>query len=276
MPFGSGTLNASRVICGLKLVDGAGQPVLLENGSPDIRFAYVPSEQIVFHGNWDVVGLAGSGSVEYELPEQFIEARYVTTRDSDVKRDDPMTAFGEYGVTFLGHAGVALGAMKRAIEELTRIVDGKRRGFVPVPVGEYSVFLYEFSRHEALYQAARAYAVDTVGRAWESATTTGSVTQLQLARLRQVSSWLHVVAGEIIDFAFLWAGSEPIRRTSALGRVARDVRVARNHYVVDPSSFEEVGAPIAASWRAGTVSAAASTGAVWPSATEPVGSTDKH
>ena len=247
MSFGSGTLEADRVICGLKVVDDEGNVIPTSDGGPDIRFAYVPREKIIWHGNWDVSGLKGSGSEDYELPPTFLEERFVTTRDKTKKRADPLVAFGEYGITFFGHTGVALGIIKRGLEELSRIVDGKKRGLIALDT--YPVFLYEYARNEAVYQAVRAYAYQLFAEAEKTAKKEGAISALELARAQQIAVWSHEVAGDILDFCYSWAGTEPIRNNSALGRAFRDLRVARNHFVVDSTGYPAVAAPILKDWQ---------------------------
>ena len=59
------------------LVDG--QPILLENGLPDMRVACIPREQITFTDGWHVMGLEGRRRRRFEFgsrssPSQFVGA----------------------------------------------------------------------------------------------------------------------------------------------------------------------------------------------------------
>lgn len=249
MPFGSGTLHADRIICTLKMTDEAGAVQALPDGRPDIRRAYIPADRIVFHGNWDVSGLRGSGSVDYELPEQFIEARYVTTLDAAARRHDPLLAFRDTGIMFLGHTAIALGIMQRGLEEVSRIAERRPRSKQGT-LAEYPVFLHEYAVQEASFHGARAYAEELVTGAQDEAESHGSISPTTLARMHQVATWAHGVAGGVLDFCYSWVGSDPIRMPSPLGRAFRDLRIARNHAIVDPSALEAEAPLILADWLA--------------------------
>ncbi|CAN5144783.1 acyl-CoA dehydrogenase family protein [soil metagenome] len=251
MPFGSGTQHTTRVVCGVRVVDEDGEQVYFEDGQPDIRIAYPPTSTVKFHGNWDVMGLKGTGSVDYEVPQQFIEDDFISTAGLPQRQDD-IFRWGYMGATYFFHTSFALGTLKRGFEEISRIVKGKRRGQLPVTLDEYGPFLYEFGKKEATYQAARAYAFHLIESFEKEIGETGALSELSLTRMAQLSAWLHAIGGELMDFCYLWAGSEPIRNSSALGRAFRDFRVAQNHVFADPSMFADTAKPILATWQNGT------------------------
>ena len=61
----------------MEIHDGETPP--FEDGLPLLRAFIVPADRAVFKGNWDVMGLCGTGSVDYEVPEQFVDSG-VTSR----------------------------------------------------------------------------------------------------------------------------------------------------------------------------------------------------
>src|SRR3546814_9503267 len=60
-----------------------GAPKLLPSGLPEVRICFVPREKVVFRGNWDVMGLSGTGSYDYELPDQFIPHDFTMERSEE-------------------------------------------------------------------------------------------------------------------------------------------------------------------------------------------------
>src|SRR5699024_3057098 len=136
-----------------------------------------------------------------------------------------------------GHAGVALGLMRRALEEVVRINTGKKRQGYPAPVDEYPVFQSKFVTHEAAYWSARRHVLDAYARAEEAARTTGEVSAELTARMRQATTYAYDVGQTVIEFCHLWGGTQAFKAPSALGRCARDFAVARNHLYVDPISM---------------------------------------
>ncbi|NKX55902.1 hypothetical protein [Arthrobacter mobilis] len=193
-------------------MDEQGEPKILENGLPDRLFGFVPRDSIVFHDNCDVMGLVASGSVGYELPEQFIPDKHLkSTFSTTANRSEAIYSLGPMGLGTARHAGVMLGIIKRALEEVVQLVDGKSRQGYPVRVGDYLVFLHGFARKDAAHQGARAYALAAFENAAEGADAKGSIIPEQNARLRPATTWIHTVADDVISFCHLWGGTQPLR-----------------------------------------------------------------
>lgn len=247
--FGSGSDHANWIGGGFVVLED-GKPRRLPSGEVDMRVGFYPRDAVVMQGNWDVAGLVGTSSYDYEVPEQFVSEAFTFERTSvKPRRDEPVYYLGNIGMGVAGHAGVALGLMRRALREVAHITEGKKRGGYPQPVGEYPVFLYEFSRFEAKYQAARSYVFKVFGEAQESAAATKEISAEQRARLRQAVTWTHETATEVVGFCHLWGGTQSFRNPSALGRATRDLGVATQHVLMDPITLVDSAGPILAHWQ---------------------------
>ena len=73
--FGSGIARATWIGGGALVRDADGNPELNDAGMPKVLAFVVPSDSVEITGNWDVMGLRGTGSFDYSIPEQFVEAR---------------------------------------------------------------------------------------------------------------------------------------------------------------------------------------------------------
>lgn len=251
MQFGSGSSYATHIGAGLRLVDEAGQDRVDDNGTMFGRFAYVPREKLVFHGNWNVIGMVGTGSVDYEVPEQFIPSKFVLdTFSTTPNRPEGVYAFGLFGLSVVGHVGVVLGMAERALEEIAGIAVGKTRSGHPTSLDENPVFRHAFAVKEAEFQAARAYTLAVVKETEEYAAGGGTLTAVHHARIRQVSSWVHLVVDGVVSFAQLWGGSQAIRKPTALGRASQDLAVAKTHLLIDQQTIVDAAGPIIADWHA--------------------------
>ena len=247
--FGSGSAHASWIGGGF-LVEEAGRIQLGADGTPDARIAFLPRERATFHGNWDVTGLVGTGSHDYRISDQVVPKEFTYARSGAVPvRGEPVFALGHLGLGIAGHAAVALGLMKSALGEVARITDGKKRVGYPGPVGDYPLFLHEFAKHDAMYRAARGYVLEVFGDAEAKAAAGRPVTSVELARIRQASTWVHDVASEVVGFCRLWGGTQAFRNPTRLGRVIRDLAVATQHVLVDPVTLVAAGSVIAGTWR---------------------------
>lgn len=247
--FGSGSTYANWFGCGLQVVDDEGEPKNAPSGMPDMRLAFVPRSGVILQGNWDVMGLVASGSIDFELTEQFIpdELMFGLVPPQPV-RDEAAFAVAATVVGAQGHSGVALGITKRALEEAAKLIEGKSRtGRV---IEESDLFKAQFAEKEALYQAARAYVLQSFEDIEDEVSAGRVPSPEQAARARQSATWAHTVASEAVDFCQLWIGTPSFRNPSALGRAWRDIAVARTHAVVDQFTLADAATPILEAWRA--------------------------
>jgi alkylation response protein AidB-like acyl-CoA dehydrogenase len=250
-PFGTASDFADYVGCGVTMYDDNGDVMKNADGIPDMRFAFAPREQFEFDTNWNSSGLVGTGSVDYWANDVFVPDELVQSLTPKVpNRPEAMYHLGLAGLSASGHNAVALGMARRALHEVATITSGKSRVGYPVPVGDYAVFQSEFSKHEAEYQAARAYAFGTVDDAQNLAEREGAITPELSARLLQSASWTHKVAERVVSFARLWSGTQAFREPSRMGRVARDMSVATQHLIVDDINFVNTAPELLALWKA--------------------------
>jgi indole-3-acetate monooxygenase len=233
--FGSGCAHASWFGGGMLVMEeGKPRPVAQGKG-PEVRVCFVPREKVRVLDNWDVRGLIATGSFDYEIPEQFVAEDFTLERQSVVpRRGHALFKMGLMPIIASVHAAMVLGMMKRSLNEIARIVDGKKRVGYSGVIGDYPTFMHEFSLHEASYMAARDYVLTVYEEAEAAVTAGGTVSEYQRARFRQVATWVHKVGADVVRFAYLWSGSEGYRGSSAIGRMFRDTFVATQHIYVDP------------------------------------------
>ncbi|WP_068268766.1 acyl-CoA dehydrogenase family protein [Aldersonia kunmingensis] len=247
--FASGSAHASWIGVGFVVHDEAGNPIVDEAGTPDCRIGFVPRSEVEFLGNWNVMGMVGTGSYDYKVENCFVPDRHaMETFSTTPVRPEPVYQLGLLGIGVGGHAPVALGLAERALQEIAGIVEKKVRPGYPTVVGDSDLFRHDFARHEALYRAARAYVYEVYGDAEATAAAGDTITDEQRARMRQAATWAQEVAGDVVMFAHRWAGSATVRTPSALGRLVRDAAVATQHALVDRMTLVEAAAAIAPSY----------------------------
>jgi alkylation response protein AidB-like acyl-CoA dehydrogenase len=249
--FGSGSDYATWIGCGLQVYDADGNALRGDDGQPDARFAFVPRARVQFNGNWNVSGLVGTGSVDYSIEEQFIPDELVmSTFSTTPVRTDGVYYLGLLGISVAGHTAVACGLMQRALQEVAKITDGKRRQGYPTAVGDYAVFQFEFAKYEAQYQGARAYAMDLYAKAEEFGAREGFLTPELTARVRQAATYTHHVTQQVVSFAHLWAGTQGFREPSFMGRATRDTSVLTQHLLIDNITMIDAAPALLDVWKA--------------------------
>lgn len=146
--FGSGCAHSDWIGSGaLELRDG--EFVLRASGTPVIRAYFVPRDRVELLGNWDVMGLTGTGSYDYEVPEQTVHEDFTfDLTEGEPQRGGPVYRLGVLGLTAVGHAAFALGVGRRGMEELTRIVQTKHR-LGAAPLRDQQLFRHEYAMHDA-------------------------------------------------------------------------------------------------------------------------------
>jgi alkylation response protein AidB-like acyl-CoA dehydrogenase len=234
--FGSGSGHAAWLGAGvMEMVDG--DPAVSDLGLPAMRVVFLPREQVEFQGNWDVMGLAGTGSYDYvvdqvEVPEAFS----FLLLEAVARRGGPVFNVGLFALTAAGHAGFALGVGKRALEEVLAIARTKQR-LGGGPIAEQQLFLHDFAMHDAAMRSARAYVFESFAEAEAAVLDGGLATLEQQQRLRQSTTYATRIAADAARFAYTWAGSGGLRNPSIVGRCFRDIHAGTQHLYVDNNTL---------------------------------------
>ncbi len=108
--FASGSAHASWIGAGFVVHDDQGNPMVGEDGQPEARIAWIPRENIEFLGNWDVMGMVGTGSYDYRVTDVFVAERFTMNTFSTVPvRPESVYKLGLLGIGVGGHAPVHWG-----------------------------------------------------------------------------------------------------------------------------------------------------------------------
>jgi indole-3-acetate monooxygenase len=235
--FGSGSAHSGWIGGGaLELRDG--EMVMAATGLPFIRAYFVPRDHVVFLDNWDVMGLAGTGSYDYEVPEQTVGEDFTFDLvNAEARRGGPVYRLGVLGLTAAGHAAFALGVGRRGMEELTRIVQTKHR-LGADPLRDQQLFRHDYAMHDAALLAARAFVFESFAAVQDALEAGDDPTAVQRQRLRQATTYATRVATDAVRFAYTAAGTDALR-PSVLQRCFRDLHAATQHLVVDNNTLTE-------------------------------------
>ncbi|MCU0270580.1 MAG: acyl-CoA dehydrogenase family protein [Acidimicrobiales bacterium] len=234
--FGSGCGHADWFAAGvMEQVDG--EPAVTELGLPAMRVVFLPADQVEVRGNWDVMGLAGTGSYDYVVEDRYVaEAFTFPLLENVQRRGGRVFGIGLFGITAAGHAGFALGVGRRALDEVLAIAKAKQR-LGAEPIAEQQLFLHDFAMHDAAVRASRAYVFESFVEAEAAAIADGMPSIEQSQRMRQATTWATRVAAQAADFAYTWAGSTGLRNGSAVQRCFRDIHAGTQHLYVDNNTL---------------------------------------
>jgi alkylation response protein AidB-like acyl-CoA dehydrogenase len=235
--FGSGCRHAGWIAAGA-METRDGEPVTTEAGLPSLLVGFLRPEQVELRGNWDVMGLAGTGSDDYTVTDEVVDAGYTfRLLEAIPRRGGAMYAIGLFGLVASGHAGFALGVGKRALVEVLAIAESKQRMGSFETVTAQQLFQHDFAMHDAAMRAARAYVYETFGDAEAAVLQGGPCSLVQQQRMRQATTYATRVAAEATRFAYTWAGTDALRNPSVLQRCFRDMHAGTQHIYVDNNTL---------------------------------------
>jgi alkylation response protein AidB-like acyl-CoA dehydrogenase len=235
--FGSGCAHATWFGAGVQEVDAQGEPMVDDIGLPAMRVVFLRPDQVEVRGNWDVLGLAGTGSYDYAVSEQFVPAGFTfPLLAAEAQRGGALYAIGLFGLVAAGHAGFALGVGKRALVEILELAPTKGRMGGPA-VSTEQLFQHDFAMHDAAMRAARAYVLESFADAESTVLGGDECSQVQQQRLRQATTYATRVAADAARFAYTWAGTTALRNGGVLQRCFRDIHAGTQHLYVDNNTL---------------------------------------
>lgn len=245
--FGSGSQHADRVVSLVHVFDENGEKLVDANGEPEAVHIWVDPQHVEWKHDWDPSGLAGSGSGSYLVKEHILEEKWLSIHGDKYCPDDPAFTQGFTSVSTLHHVGTGLGLAKRAIEEMVKSARGRRRGVVP-SLDDYPLFQAEFVRVASLYEASRAFVLDSYKNLWEAATE-HRMTELHIARIEQAALGLYRALADIISTTSLWAGSDVVAKDGIFARLNANARIALNHLLVGPQHAVQIAPALLHAWQ---------------------------
>lgn len=217
-----------------------GETVMLDNGLPSIIVGLIPAASVEPLGNWDVIGLIGTGSIDYRIPAQVVpEAFTFPLFTATPRRGHPRFRMGLAGLTCIGHCAFATGVARRALDELARLARTKRR-LGRANLIDDPLFQATYAKAEGQLAAARHFALAAI-EALEAAAVTDTVTPEVRATARLATTHTAEAALDVAATAFRFSGSVGLRNGSVLQRCYRDLSAGEQHVFTDFNTYRDAG-----------------------------------
>jgi alkylation response protein AidB-like acyl-CoA dehydrogenase len=230
--FASGIRHATHIHT-LGIIEGTGEP----------RIFVLPVEQATLIDNWDVLGLRGTGSIDYRIDNVFVPEAYTHFAVTEVPlRGGPLYTLGIIGFAIMAHSGWACGIGRRLLDELAnKVHSGVGRSGT---LAESEMFHELYAKAEATYRSARALVHETWADISESLANGTPLTTRQhsLARLAMANAtWS---SHEVADFVYKSAGTVALR-AGTIQRLFRDMHAGTQHITSAPFVFRGAGRELA-------------------------------
>jgi len=228
--FGSG-LKHSDHIHTLGIVAGTGEP----------RIFVVPVEQADLKmDSWDVMGLRGTGSIDYTITDAFVPEDYTHfafTREP--LHGGALYHLGIIGLAVVCHSAWATGVGRRLLDELTQLVRSKSGR--PGSLAQSDAFRTDFAKTEARFRAAVAL-VDAAWTEVEASVLAGrQITVRQDTLIRIALGNITDALANVANFVYLSGGTTALRKSSPIERIVRDVHAGTQHITSGPGMWRAAG-----------------------------------
>jgi len=235
--FGSGTGHSEYIMGGfLPIFDG--QPRLLDTGLPDMRVACIPRDKITFTDGWHVMGLAGTGSYDYECQDVFVpESWTYPLFTKEPRRGGAMYRIGIMPTVCAGHAAWALGVARRALDEVNALARGHTRMGNETTLAGRPTFQKDYVRAECRLRAARLLVIEVFSEILEVAESGRELSIEERATMRSAATYATEAAKDAVDFAHLAAGTTAVQSGSVLERCFRDMHTGTQHAFINEDTY---------------------------------------
>jgi indole-3-acetate monooxygenase len=240
-PWGSGTQHCTVVGGGVLLVDDAGEVAPRADGllAP---FVLLDLDDVTFHDTWHVLGVRGSGSVDYEVTDAFVpEGRWVELTRPTPRVDGALYRFSLFSLLAGGIGAVSIGVAERALEEFVtlaraKVPQGSGRTLAERPSAQADV-----ARAEATIASARLFLLDAYADAWATAEAGDrpSLEQRRLVRLATTDATQR--CADVVSRLHRAAGGEAVYQRCPLERLFRDANVVSQHAMAAERTYEVAG-----------------------------------
>ena len=237
--FATGSPRAQWLVGGY-LLHEAGEPVLGAGGQPTLLWAIVPRSGVKFLGNWDVLGLRGTGSVDFEVPEQQIHRDFTFDIGAPRQhRGGPLYRMGFMTFSCISHGAFALGAARRMLEEWGKFAREKERG-PGMKLRDMQTFQRDYAQAYTDLASAECWMKLCYAKLYDAAVAGAVTPQLQLdAKIS--ASHAYGAAMRIANAAYAAATTTGLRKGSPIQRFFRDITGGNAHVLTGEMSWIEVG-----------------------------------
>ncbi|MGD9601396.1 MAG: acyl-CoA dehydrogenase family protein [Gammaproteobacteria bacterium] len=243
--FASGSTHCTWYFVLCQVVEG-GTPASGPQGQPDVRACYFPIDKVRIEETWEVSGLAGTGSHDVVLEDEYVDAAFTWAFGPGMKPTSrhyggalyryPAYATGVMQVGFIA-IGIAEGAVQRVIE----LAQSKVGVGSTTVMRDRPTFHLRLAEAVALIRSSRAWLKDAIRDFGVYAQAGLDVPVDSRANMLLASTNACHGAARAVDILYTTAGAQANYKSSPLQRALRDVHAATQHFAIAGTQYESVG-----------------------------------
>jgi indole-3-acetate monooxygenase len=225
--FGSGLPQADYVNMSALTPDGV------------MRQCIVPIADVVSADNWQVMGLKGTGSVDFSVNDAFLPSELSFAAGDPPLRGGHLYRLGVFGYAGLCMPAVMVGAARRALHDLAKAAATKSRGYTKkTTLADRGVFRAFVGESDLKLKAARLLTIATGERLLADVASSGAMSEANEAEARAVGVYCSQTAIAVMNGIIGYAGGEAVRAGRRFERTLRDLHMAGTHMFVSDIGYE--------------------------------------
>ena len=235
--WASGAENSSWISGGVLIRNG--------DGLAQHRLMFFRIEDVKLLDTWHATGLCGTGSLDFTVTDARVpQDLCIAILNQKPVETGYLYRFPLIALLGAGHACVALGNAKAALEAFRAIAIEKRPQNMGRALAERHTIQAEYARAAAKLAAAHALLNDAVASGWEQAQRGDAFSIEDRATIRLAASHAVRVGADVARIAYELGGGASVYRDSDLQRRFRDAHVITQHRGVSESSLEMIGSAL--------------------------------
>ena len=252
-PFGSGCDHGTWIGLGALVVDDDGNEIPVEGETYGVktmnaRLLLLPTGDVEIKGDWDVAGLAATGSHSVAVDGVFVpEHRTLFIADA-VNGEAPgqaihtgplfRSAYYAFLVSALG--GLAPGVAHGALDVLLENIDKRVVAPMNVIQGHMVRTHRQIADVETKIRLSELLLKDSADRITEAAEAGKTLSVADRARCRLDTASAVELAYEATEMVFFAAGGSALNLKNPIQRAMRDMHAMKAHYFMDIETAQEL------------------------------------
>ena len=235
-----------RFNSGIRHAEWALGGTIIEGGdAPLVIFAAFPAKDVTLYDNWGgVVGLRGTGSVDFSV-ENYLVPRDLTfvwdLLQPKPARGGPSYLFPPFAYVAKEHGSVAVGAARRALDELIKLATTTRGTFRASKLDERQVVHRQIAEADLKLRAARALMHERYDALYDKVASGHLPDGADIADVRAICVHATEVAIGVATMAYHFAGNTGLHHPNVIGRRLRELNTAGIHQVMSDTAYENHG-----------------------------------
>ncbi len=243
-PFASGSRHATWLAAHCLVYEPNGELRRDAAGNPVQKTLVVPRQRATISDVWYAIGLRGTGSDTYALTDVFVPDDYAigyhALNPAERYERGPLYSFSIYQLFGSSFPAVALGIARAILDDFCEMAQTKISVGQTAPLRDNAVIQSQVGVAQSQLAAARVFFFATWEEIWQAAQS-GPLSLEQRVRLRMASIHASQQARQVVETAYLAAGTLAVLEKNPFERRFRDMHAVSQQAQSQFAIFEAIG-----------------------------------